>query len=586
MAFVFQAERTGIATNNSVSQDIGPGSYITHEYYKVKQGNAPFDSLVSRNERIQNENIPGPGSYYQDDQYDYNNYGVQPSPNLMKLKDKKLQSSIFASQSRRFDQPNTTMTPGPGSYETNKVEIKPIQQQYTSQSYMEILQSLNRYQSIPSIPTDNQVYGYTEKGEHDLESNKNPQPTYSGIKLDTVGPGKYQIKDTFEYNKNKGTCWHKSKSPRLAPSLQDKNLSLGPGSYDSNRSITPLYKLNPSGNFQSKSTRTFDNSKGDKQKQLMKNYFDKQKEKLLRNPGFQDLEDEEYQFCDETTPGPGHYFGNTSTLSQSSSNSLQSIKFGKDCFGSKSKRFQEQKINYLIGPGEYQLKTKNIKQNIIQPPFLSSNSRFESKLLDLMPGPQSYDPKISLKEKLIKKLEHTPIGNFGINETRFKQEYDQIPGPGTYDQNDKQIKGINSIFKSKTERGINHKQISNNNPAPGFYNVKNNTIEYDLKKNEEENQEIQSKAFGSSMPRFERKKKEIFQDQQKIDEDQDEELGKLHNTSALFKKTKNSQVAFNVRENRFQKIMNDTQKLGPGEYFSLKSGNWDKKSFNVIFQKM
>lgn len=29
----------------------------------------------------------------------------------------------------------------------------------------------------------------------------------------------------------------------------------------------------------------------------------------------------------------------------------------------------------------------------------------------------------------------------------------------------------------------------NNNPAPGYYNVKNKTIEYEIKKNEEENEE-------------------------------------------------------------------------------------------------
>ncbi|CAD8120023.1 unnamed protein product [Paramecium sonneborni] len=568
---------------------IGPGSYITHEYYKVKQVNAPFNSSVSRKERIQNINIPGPGSYYKDDQYDYNNYDVQQaSPILMKIKNKIQQSSIFASQSRRFEEPITMMTPGPGSYEIDKVETKPIQQKYTSQNYMEIMQSLNRYQSIPSIPSDNQVYGYSETGAHDLESNKNPQLTYSGIKLDTVGPGKYQIKDTFEYNKNKGTCWHKSKTPRLAPTLQDKNKSIGPGTYDYNGSILPLYKLNPSGNFQSKSTRTFDNSKGDKQKQFMKNYFDKQKEKLMRNPGFQDLEDEEFQFLDDTTPGPGHYFGNISTLSSSSSNSQkQSIKFGKDCFGSRSKRFQEQKINYQIGPGEYQLQTQNLnqKQHFIQPPFLSSNTRFEQRLQDRIPGPQSYDPKISLQEKLIKKLERTPIGNFGINEIRFKQDYNFIPGPGTYDQNIKEGKGINSIFKSNTERKIPHKQMLNNNPAPGYYNFKNKTIEYEIKKNEEENEEQKQykPAFGSSIPRFQNQKKQIFGESSDY---KNEELEKLHITSALFKKTKNCEVAFNVRENRFQQIMKDTQSLGPGEYFNTNNCNWDKKSFNVIFQKM
>ncbi|CAD8107172.1 unnamed protein product [Paramecium primaurelia] len=575
MAFVFQAERGDILQQSGVSQD-------------VKQGNAPFDSSVSRCERIKNEIIPGPGSYYQE--YDDNYYGQQLSPKFMKLTNKKQQSFIFASSSKRFEQPKTFMTPGPGSYETDIIQNKPIQQQFTSQNQLEILKSLNRYQSIPSIPTDNQVYGYTEKGAHDLESNKNPEHTYSGIKQDTVGPGKYQIKDTFEQNKNKGVCWHKSKIPRLEPLIsKDRNQSVGPGSYDCNRSITPIYKLCPSGNFKSKSSRTFDNTKGEKQKQFMKIYFEKQKEKLMRNHGYSDLEDEEFQYSDITTPGPGHYFGNTSTQSVSSKNSQQSIKQGYNCFGSRSKRFQEQKVHYHIGPGEYQLETEIVKQNIVQPPFYSSNTRFEEKYYGQLPGPQTYDPKITLAEKLIKKLEWTPIGNFGINESRFKEEYNQIPGPGTYELNNKVQKGINSIFKSKTKRVSSPKQKIDNFPAPGSYDVKNNTIEYELKKNEDENQELkqQKQAFGSSMPRFISRKNKHDRVQRVFeDEEEEEELEKLHNTSGLLKKKQNIQVSFNVRENRFQTKKNDTQKLGPGEYYSPNSKNWDKRSFNVLFQKI
>ncbi|CAD8200755.1 unnamed protein product [Paramecium octaurelia] len=592
MAFIYYSRVVFHKTYDEIEKlQIGPGSYITHEYYKVKQGNAPFDSSVSRSERNKNENIPGPGSYYQDNEYDNITYGRQHSPKQMKLSDKQQQSFIFASSSKRFEAPKVFMTPGPGAYETDVVINKPIQQQFTSQNYMEILRSLNKYQSIPSIPTDNQVYGYTEKGVHDLESNQNPDDTYSGIKQDTVGPGKYEIKDTFEQNRNKGPCWHKSKIPRFDPSIsKDMNQKVGPGSYNYSNSITPIYKLSPSGNFKSKSSRTFDNTKGEKQKQFMKIYFDKQKEKLMRNPGYSDLEDEEFELSDITTPGPGHYFGNTSTQSVSSKHSQQSIKLGYNCFGSRSKRFQEQKVQYQIGPGEYQLDTETVKYNIVQPPFYSSNTRFEEKFLGQLPGPQTYDPKITLADKLMKKLERTPIGNFGINESRYKEEYHQVPGPGTYEINNKVQKGINSIFKSKTDRNNSLKQKTDNFPAPGTYNVQINTIQHEIKKNHEENQEIkqQKQAFGSSMPRFISRKniQERVQQEFEEEEEEEEEIQKLHNSSGLFKKSKNVQASFNVRENRFQTKKKDTYKLGPGEYYSPNSSKWEKTSFNILFQKI
>ena len=52
----------------------------------------------------------------------------------------------------------------PGAYDTNNCGTRVIQQQYTSQHYIENLMKLNKYQSIPSIPSSNQIYGYTEKG--------------------------------------------------------------------------------------------------------------------------------------------------------------------------------------------------------------------------------------------------------------------------------------------------------------------------------------------------------------------------------------------------------------------------------------
>jgi hypothetical protein len=60
------------------------------------------------------------------------------------------------------------------------------------------LRKMNRYQSIPSIPTANQVYGYTEKEDNFLEINKPPNPLISGDRGDSVGPGHYSSKAIFD----------------------------------------------------------------------------------------------------------------------------------------------------------------------------------------------------------------------------------------------------------------------------------------------------------------------------------------------------------------------------------------------------
>ena len=98
---------------------------------------------------------------------------------------------------------------------------------------------------------------------NELELNKNPETMHTGVKEDRVGPGQYTLKDTFEINRNKGSDWHKSKVAKLASSVsKEKELIVGPGTYDHDAKLIPLYKLRPSVGFQSKSQRQFEARKG------------------------------------------------------------------------------------------------------------------------------------------------------------------------------------------------------------------------------------------------------------------------------------------------------------------------------------
>jgi hypothetical protein len=59
----------------------------------------------------------------------------------------------------------------------------------------------------------------------------------------------------------KGPSWGKSKVPKLAPTVaRERELMVGPGHYDYDSQLIPLYKLRPSCNFASQSMR--DSKKG------------------------------------------------------------------------------------------------------------------------------------------------------------------------------------------------------------------------------------------------------------------------------------------------------------------------------------
>ena len=73
---------------------------------------------------------------------------------------------------------------------------------------------------------------YITNKDNDLELNKNPEVIYSGIKQDVIGPGQYDLKDTFTINSNKGSTWHKSKVTRSNASVSKEKLIVGPGTYD------------------------------------------------------------------------------------------------------------------------------------------------------------------------------------------------------------------------------------------------------------------------------------------------------------------------------------------------------------------
>ena len=79
---------------------------------------------------------------------------------------------------------------------------------------------------------------------------------HSGVKFDVVGPGQYDLKSLADQVGKKGPSWSKSRVSKLAPTVtKERELLVGPGHYDYDSQIIPLYKLRPTCSFASKSTR-------------------------------------------------------------------------------------------------------------------------------------------------------------------------------------------------------------------------------------------------------------------------------------------------------------------------------------------
>ncbi|CAD8179473.1 unnamed protein product [Paramecium pentaurelia] len=586
MAFVFQAERDLNQSTTQVPANVGPGTYTLLKTQPARQQVVPFNTQTLRCKPIKQNSLPGPGSY----NINFVNAGqkvvLQSTQSDVQILEMPKQHSVFASKCRRFQEGSKNENPGPGSYEPEMIQ----QQRYqmaTQENLVEQLMKLNKYKSIPSIPSNSQIHGYTDNGT--LELNKSPEEILTGLKNDSVGPGQYDLKDLFEQNKNRGFNWHKSKQPKLAPVVsKEKQQLVGPGNYEIPEVNQPLYKLMPSGSFQSKTQRLFDMERGQKARSFMRYQFEKKRNQLISNPQFADLQDEEIEYIEDATPGPGYYYKDSTTAS---TYSKSATKIDTQCFGSKQKRFEDEQVSTSIGPGDYRVDVPLANKSLSykQPPFMSSNSRFDAKLQEKRPGPQTYNPKQTLEYNLIKRLERAPVGKFGYNQPRFDDNQFQVPqpGPGSYHFTSKSPeKGAQSVFKSSTKRTGPGSQSKSELPAPGQYDPKNYTIEYKTKMEEEEDPalKIQKPPFMSSMPRFQHK------DEKKIEElDEEEESLRKSPQKEPYKmpfQVKKHAPPFNIQEKRFQYENSKNQSPGPGEYHDEKRNPWDKKTYNIQFSEI
>ena len=59
---------------------------------------------------------------------------------------------------------------------------------------------------------------------------------------------------------------------------------------------------------------------------------------------------------------------------------------------------------------------------LVNVPFMSSNERFENKVIIGIPGPGEYNPKIKINTMNQNKNSNNMNRNFGVNDERFKAD--------------------------------------------------------------------------------------------------------------------------------------------------------------------
>jgi len=589
MAFVSRAER---GTNHKGTASLGPGAYIGHAEYKKRENYAPFCSSTDRGNSLASQYTPGPGSYSTP-----NLLGKVNDPGATNLSEitgsqafratkydnfkltQSKASNAFASKVERFNRKESKNTlPGPGSYNTGEAWVKAKAIKSKSE-----WQSVNwmRLPSAPSIPNNNQAFGYEESPNGELIMQKNPEKVFAGGKGDSIGPGHYTPNDRVLVKTAPATGWATSKAKRMQFDKKEST-QIGPGSYsDSKIDIAPMYKFKQSSIFASKTNRFHDEHKG------------RHKKDIPASEEVSEDEDSEEE-VDDVTPGPGYYYDPRKASSFSLRQNPEHLQF----FGSTSDRFKTFDKSTVqqasIGPGSYgSIQTSMVnskKMTLGKAPFMSKGDRFKKKGAN-SPGPGNYSDKTNLAEDVRRKM-HGKQGVFGSTERRFVQPKSGIGnamiGPGSYNSVVKKevyathFSKPSAVFESATKRNLSVDAKKSQTPAPGSYNVGVNAFNDKRYQKAGTGNPLMSNllnqrpvaSFNTKSKRFDAERKEEYV----------QNVGPgSYNAKVDTSKPQSKKEGFISKAPRFtgKKGPRD-DKPGPGQYHE-EDDRWNKRTFNIIF---
>lgn len=581
----------------------------------------PFNAASKRttNGNKKTNFTPGPGTY----SASYTGFDQikQTSVNLKTQKDFGVDelaisgikpTSNFASKVPRFKDGRkpTNQNLGPGRYVPDDAWAKDSKRPPKPEFHQIQWQ---REANPPSIPSHDFVFGYEETNTGGLKRQKNPEKVTTGLKTDVVGPGQYNVPDTFSKTHKGVVKWKKSKSKRFNGKKQNQVELVGPGHYQVEKTeMFPIYKYKQSSVFASRveratsvqiKKRTRHNIPVGRTRPITA--YQKMVRGAVGYIGTELSSDDEGDF-----PGPGAYNNATVTAFNP-----KQVPQRQQFFGSTVARFDDKsKRRDKVGPGSYNYETASTAARTRasshhlskRPPFSSSGQRFEAKREIEEPGPGAYaavDPEGQKENKRILPVNKNRA--FGTTERRFAGVKSvETPGPGQYkpENNLKQLdkkkggqnmKNSSSMFLSAVPRNpYNEGKKKVKAPAPGSYDVKQYTIEENVKKKAGvgfenpllANLKAKTKAnipFSSNADRF----------KEKVDENEAWLAPGYYEHRTSFEENKNKQKGkpqnFLTASERFNNRVEQQKAIetpGPGYYDKEgATAQWFKRSFNMIF---
>jgi hypothetical protein len=637
MAFVYRSSKL---KDNKINEQTGPGSYLSHTTYAIKENKKPFLSSSSKGKEIMESKVsPGPGSYFKDgDNYlktELNNlltsqnnkspvYKVLDYDEMARnskfaeiFKD-KIKPTGFLNKDKRFVEPFATdNTPGPGHY--NRTDLNFFEEKYVKKPLLKNKIKINNqhknseeqetheFKGAVSIPAKMQSYGYKVIGEGEIVRNDN-----KGMQNE-ISPYSYDI---FNYTKNQWHnktltgIWSRSKTEK-GIQLTNKEKSQSKNK-DFNNSNAFGYTSNSILTAPSTTAMFYEDKiysqpqKQNQQRKTISNEFKRnltlnniKKCNIERKVNFKSKSLEKNNLEEiianetEELPGPGYYFNSLETEIKTKPESFQ-------CFGSRTSRFTKFNDNTFEdqpGPGSYfnqkeiKLTKKKMKNNkdtnrINLQRSLSNQPSSKAKVKTITPGPCDYEPLFDSNLQK-KKVLSTTKGIFGSTEKRFvknKFTYEETQGPGAYIPVFEVQKKSNQLNHFRTN--LKKERMFDQNKENAIQFVKQietcpsvGTYDPDKLFNIETKLKKNVNKVSSVFAPFnslQRRFEKVKKDKYKLN------LGPGYYYKERKVEYKQIGQAFNstsVRDNENEEL----KPIGPGNYNLTGFYDWNKKSYNVHF---
>lgn len=564
-------------------------------------------------------NYPGPGTYNLRGSILKANYHInKTSPNHSLIDDEEEDKIFISQEKRKFDYGIKNNNPGPGKYFKNK-------KKRSYKNNYKIMKKENKYDTfsdkrILSIPTKGENFGYDEtKGTRTKFEDPDKSIKFTGEKNDSVGPGQYNS-STYSYKNNKiGILdWNKSIIRNIKKENESNYCSSTKTTEPTFNESLQVVNFNP----KNKLVNYFNTFNGKNRRNLeirLSNnsiYKNINLEKYLHGSTFNNKilnkNNNQNSINDETqTKNYSNYSLNTLCVSPKN----EKFQF----FGSSTSRgilYPKIKNNIKIGPI---MKSSNLHLDIVsnkeQNNNIQSNNISQHKSINNLEykkmerasvmnnlskklkneinanlGPGTYDP-----EKIPSKNFEYAIENFGSLEKRFPSktwEENEYPGSGAYldikvwgpkKKVQNLSKRIPENIRKRNLDGISANKMclfrkkimeeSNKSPSVGYYDIGMiNSIQGNVNK---------SKSL----------RKDYFEKYYFKVDNKDSNINNLHEFNA----DKNKQVKiyqqnapfleisgrYDLENYRQKKLYNPN--IGPGTYKKDSYFDWNKKSFNMLF---